>query len=111
WTDTSGQKNAETARLKVRNVSPVKINEFQIASGAPANPTNSFVELHNSGTAPVDISNWTLTTHAILLPIFSSIKVPASTRIAPGGFYVFALSNSGLVAAVRKGDNLLHVRS
>jgi len=111
WTDSTGVKQSETAAEKVRNVSPITINEFQIASGAPANPTNSFVELHNSGTASVDISNWTLTGHATLQPIFSAVKVPAGTRLAAGGFYVIGLSNSGLATAARKGDTTIHVRS
>jgi hypothetical protein len=111
WTDSTGVKHSETAAEKVRNVSPIKINEFQIASGAPANPTNSFIELHNAGTASVEISNWTLTGHATLQPIFSAVKVPAGTRLAAGGFYVLGLSNSGLSAAVRKGDTTIHVRS
>ena len=104
-------KQSETAAEKVRNVSPIKINEFQIASGAPANATNSFIELYNSGTAAVDISNWTLTEHAIQQAIFSTVKIPAGTRLAAGGFYVLGLSNSGLAAAARKGETTLHVRS
>ncbi len=40
---------------------PVKINEFRVTSGAPANLTNSFIELYNAGSQSVDISNWTLT--------------------------------------------------
>jgi hypothetical protein len=111
WTDSTGVKHVETAAEKVRNVSPIKINEFQIASGAPANSTNSFIELYNAGTASVDISNWTLTGHATLQPIFSAVKVPAGTRLAAGGFYVFGLSNSGLSAPARKGDTTIHVRS
>ena len=42
-------KRVETAAAKVRNVSPVKINEFQISAGAPANATNAFIELYNAG--------------------------------------------------------------
>lgn len=101
----------ETAVLKVRSVSPVKINEFQIASGAPANPTNSFIELNNSGSSSIDISNWTLTEHAILLPAFSSVKIPAGTKLAAGGFYLLGLSNSGLAAQAHAGDALIHVRN
>lgn len=111
WLDTTRATHSETAVKKVRNVSPVKINEFQIASGSPANPTNAFIELHNSGATPVDISNWTLTGHAIQLPAFSAVKIPAGTRLAGGGFYLLGLSNSGLTAAARKGDTTIHVRS
>jgi hypothetical protein len=111
WTDAAGVKQSETAIEKVRNVSPIKINEFQIASGAPANTTNSFIELYNAGTPPVDLSNWTLTEHAILQTSSSTVKIPAGTRIAGGGFYVLGLSNSGLAAAARKGETTIHVRN
>ena len=112
WTDANGLKQSEAAAEKVRNASPIKINEFQIASGAPANATNSFIELFfNSGTAAVDISNWTLTEHAIQQAIFSTVKIPAGTRLAAGAFYVLGLSNSGLAATARKGETTLLVRS
>jgi hypothetical protein len=111
WTDPAGVKHVETAVEKVRNVSPIKINEFQIASGAPANSTNSFIELFNAGTSPVDISSWTLTEHAIQQAIFSNVKIPAGTRLAAGGFYLFGLSSSGLAAQARKGESTINVRS
>jgi hypothetical protein len=110
WTE-AGAKQSETATEKVRNVSPIKINEFQIGSGAPANATNSFIELFNGGTSSVDISNWTLTGHAIQQAVFSTVKIPAGTKLAAGGFYVLGLSNSGLAAAARKGEGIIHVRS
>src|SRR5690348_16347790 len=40
WADSTGVQHTETAVEKVRSVSAVKINEFQIGAGAPANPTN-----------------------------------------------------------------------
>src|ERR1019366_4813464 len=43
WTnETSGGKHSETTAEKVRNVSPIKINEFRISAGSPAIPTDSF---------------------------------------------------------------------
>jgi hypothetical protein len=45
---TTGRRQSETAAQKVRNVSPIKINEFRISSGPPANETNSFVEIYNA---------------------------------------------------------------
>ena len=54
---------------KVRNVEPVKINEFRIADGN-GNQTNSFIELYNDGNKSVDLSGWTLTHHAVNLPYF-----------------------------------------
>ena len=59
WSNpTSGAKQSETAVEKVRNVSPIKINEFRISSGSPANSTDSFIELYNAGPSDIDISNW-----------------------------------------------------
>ena len=112
WTNAaSGSKQVETAVEKVRNASPIKINEYRIRSGAPANPTNSFIELYNAGSQSVDISNWTLTEHPALQAIFSAIKIPDGTNLAAGGFYLLGLSNSGLAVPARVGDSVLHVRS
>ncbi|HEV3202322.1 MAG TPA: arabinofuranosidase catalytic domain-containing protein, partial [Bryobacteraceae bacterium] len=62
WTNqTTGGKHSETTAEKVRNVSPIKINEFRISDGSTTNPANSFIELYNAGSKDVDISNWTLT--------------------------------------------------
>jgi len=112
WTDsTSGVQQSENAVEKVRNASPVKINEFRISSGSPANPTDSFIELYNAGSQSVDISNWTLTEHPTQQAIFSKIKIPAGTKLAAHGFYLFGLSNSGLVVPSLAGDTTIHVRS
>jgi non-reducing end alpha-L-arabinofuranosidase len=107
----SGRKQAETAVAKVRNAVPVKINEFRVTSGAPANRTNSFVELYNAGSQSADISDWTLTAHAARQAVFSTIKMPAGTKLAAGGFYLLGLSNSGLAAPARAGDNIVYVRN
>jgi non-reducing end alpha-L-arabinofuranosidase len=121
WTNaatnpTSGRKQVETAVEKVRNTRPVKINEFRVTSGAPisgasGNPTNSFIELYNGGSQSVDISSWTLTEHPAHQAIFSTVKIPAGTKLAAGGFYLLGLSNSGLAAPARAGDSILHVRN
>ncbi|MDE3202509.1 MAG: lamin tail domain-containing protein [Acidobacteriota bacterium] len=111
WTNAaSGNKQMEMQAEKVRNVSPVKINEYRISTGAPSNPTNSFIELYNAGKKSVDISNWTMTEHPAQQAIFSTVTIPARTRLKPGGFYLLALSNSGLVVPARAGDKTLHVR-
>src|SRR6202034_4189955 len=112
WTNpTSGAKQLETALQRVRNTSPIKINEFRVTSGAPDNRTNSFVELYNAGSQSVDISNWTLTVRPARQAIFSTIKVPAGTTLAPKGFYLLGLSNSGVAAPARAGDSTLYVRN
>jgi len=106
-----GRTQSETMAEKVRNGSPIKINEFAVSSGTPANPTNSFIELYNAGTSEVDLSNWTLTAHPTQQAIFSSVKIPAGTKLAAKGFYVLGLSNSGLAVPAKKGDTVIHVRS
>ncbi len=112
WTNqATGKTQTETAVEKVRNVSPIKINEFRVSAESTVNTTDSFIELYNAGTRPVDLSNWTLTQHGTEQPIFSSVKVPAGTKLAPRGFYLLGLSNSGLVIPARAGDNTIHVRN
>jgi hypothetical protein len=112
WTNpTSGGKQTETTAEKVRNVSPIKINEFRINAGSPSNSTDSFIELYNAGAGEVDISNWTLTQHPTQQPIFSSVKIPAGTKLASHGFYLLGLSNSGLAVPAQKAETTIYVRS
>jgi hypothetical protein len=110
WTSTSGGNQLERTAEKVRNVSPIKINELRIGSGSN-NSTDSFIELYNAGASSVDISSWTLTEHPILQPIFSSVKFPAGTKLAAKSFYLLGLSNSGLVVPARANENIIHVRN
>jgi hypothetical protein len=110
WTNqTSASTQSETIAEKVRNVSPVKINEFRIGSGP--NSTDSFIELYNVGAEPVDISNWTLTEHTAQQAIFSAVKIPSGTKLSARGFYLLGLSNSGLAVSARAGDVTIHVRN
>ena len=112
WTNQkTGAKQSETTVAKVRNVAAVKINEFRVSDGSPGNSTNSFIELHNAGPNEVDLSNWTLTQHQTQQAIFSSVGIAAGQKVAPGGFYLLGLSNSGLAAAARKGDTSIAVRT
>jgi hypothetical protein len=112
WTNpTSGGKHSETMAEKVRNVSPIKINEFRLSTSFPANSTNSFIELYNAGASDVDISNWTLTAHPTQQAIFSNVKVPAGTKLATHGLYLLGLSDSGVAIPARVGDTTLNVRS
>jgi non-reducing end alpha-L-arabinofuranosidase len=111
WTNSkSGGRQFGTAVEKARNVSTVKINEFRMSSGS-SNPTDSFIELYNSGSRAVDISNWTLTEHPSQQAIFSAVKIPTGTKLAAGGFYLLGLSNSGLVVPARAGDTTIYVRN
>ncbi len=109
WTGSNGNSRNEQAIEKVRNVKPVKINEFMVST--PQNSTDAFIELHNSSDRRVNISGWTLTTHAVNIPYFSSIKIPAGTYIAPKGFYLFGLATSGLAVDAARGDDIIWVRS
>jgi hypothetical protein len=112
WTNpASGARQVETAVQRVRNTSPIKINEFRVTSSSPGNLTNSFVELYNAGSKGVDVSNWTLTVRPARQAIFSTIKIPAGSTLAPKGFYLLGLSNSGLAAPARAGDSTLYVRN
>lgn len=110
-TAANAAAQSETAAEKVRNVSPIKINEFRINAGSPANPTDSFIELYNASPKPVDLSGWTLTQHQTQQAIFSSVKIPAGTKLAAGGFYLLGLSTSGLAVPARAGDTVIHVRN
>jgi hypothetical protein len=110
WT-TNGQTQSEKIAEKVRNASPIKINEFAISSTSPANATNSFIELYNAGDSDIDLSNWSLTEHPTQQAIFSAVKIPTGTTLASHAFYVLGLSNSGLAAPAHKGDITLNVRS
>jgi non-reducing end alpha-L-arabinofuranosidase len=109
-TPVNGQNASEIAIEKVRNVSPIKINEFRISDGS-ANTSNSFIELYNASESETDISNWTLTQHQTQLPIFSAVKIPAGTKLVPHGFYLLGLSNSGLSVQAKKGESTIYVRN
>lgn len=112
WTNqATGARLSDTTAEKVRNIPAVRINEFRIASTQPANSTDSFIELYNSGPRNVNISNWTLTIHPTQQAIFSAIKVPSGTTLAPGGFYLLGLSNSGLAVPAHAGDTTIYLRN
>jgi len=112
WTNAaSGKANEETAAEKVRNASPVKINEFRISSGAGGNATDSFVEIYNAAAGSVDLSNWSLTVHPTQQAVFSTVKIPAGTKLAAGEFYLLGLANSGLAVPAHAGETTVHLRS
>jgi hypothetical protein len=103
WTNPGqGDRQSETTAEKVRNVSPIKINEFR--AGTSTSATNGFIELYNAGGSAVDLSHWTLTEHPAQQPIFSTVTVPAGTKLAGHGFYLLGLANSGLAAPASAGD-------
>ena len=106
---TTGGKQIETTSQRIRNVSPIKINEVRFSTGN--NPTNQFIELYNPTTGEIDISNWSvISTPAEWGPV-KLCKIPASTKLASHGFYLLGLSASGLLASANPSDNIINVRS
>ena len=110
WKDAGGKARSETAVEKLRNAGAMKINEVRIGSGS-VNQTDSFIELFNAGGSSIDISNWTVTARPTQQQVFSTVKIPAGTKVPAHGLYLLGLSNSGLVAGARAGDSAIHVRS
>jgi len=110
WTNRGhGWRQSATTAEKVRNVSPIKINEFRVGTGT--NPANAFIELYNAGDSPVDLSNWTLTEHPAQQPISSTVTIPSGTTIAGHGFYLLGLANSGLATPADAGDTTINLNS
>jgi Alpha-L-arabinofuranosidase B, catalytic/Alpha-L-arabinofuranosidase B (ABFB) domain/Concanavalin A-like lectin/glucanases superfamily/Lamin Tail Domain/NPCBM-associated, NEW3 domain of alpha-galactosidase len=108
WTDPGqGARQSATTAEKVRNVSPIKINEFR--AGTSTNSTNSFIELYNASDSTVDLSHWTLTEHPAQQPISSTVTVPDGTKLAGHGFYLLGLANSGLSAPASAGDSTINL--
>jgi hypothetical protein len=110
WTNPGhgGRQSATTAE-KVRNVSPIKINEFR--AGTSTNSTDAFIELYNAGNSTVDLSHWTMTEHRAQQPIFSTVTIPAGTKLGGHGFYLLGLANSGLAAPASAGEETIDLRN
>ena len=104
-------KHTDTMATKVRSAEPVRINEFRIASsGSEGNATDSFIELYNAGSREVDLSGWNLTERPAQQALFSSVRIPAGTKLKSKGFYLLGLANSGLALPARVGETKLNVR-
>jgi hypothetical protein len=111
WTNAAnGAKRTDRMAEKVRSAAPVRINEFRIGSGSGGNSTDSFIELYNTGPGEVDLSGWSLTERPAQQPVFSSVQIPAGTKLKTKGFYLLGLSNSGLAVPARAGDAIVSVR-
>ena len=110
WRDaTTGARQSATSVEKVRDDSPIKINEFRVGTGA--NPTDSYIELYNAGSSTVDVSGWTLTERPTQQAVNSPVRIPAGTKIAAHGEYLLGLADSGLAAPARRGDTAVAVSS
>ena len=109
WKDQRNAARSETMSQKVRGASPVKINEFRV--GANGNTTDSFIELYNVGTSPVDVSRWTLTERPSQQASDSATEIPAGTTLQPKTFYLLGLANSALPVGAAAGQTMVPVRS
>ena len=111
WTNRDRRgASRETTTEKVRNVNPIKINEFR--DRHQRNPTNSFIELYNAGDSTVDVSGWTLTEHPTQQAVYSTVTDPGRHHGSPRhGHYLLGLSTSGLAAPASAGDTTLNVSS
>ena len=104
-----GGAQFETTAQRVRNVLPIKINEIRFSTSI--NSTNQFIELYNSSTGAIDISNWTLiSTQSQWAPV-KAATIPTGTKLEGGAYYLLGLSGSGLSAPATKGATTIYVRS
>jgi len=105
----TGSVQSEKISSRVRNVSPVKINEVRLTTGR--NPTNQFIELYNAGDSEVDLSEWKLiNTRIEWAPVLLG-TIPAETKLQPDSYYLLGLSSSGLAAPANSGDRVINVIS
>jgi hypothetical protein len=109
WSSPSAGKQSEISTARVRNVLPIKVNEVAVGSGA--NATNQFIELYNSSTTTIDLSNWSLMhTQSQWAPV-KLVTIPPGTKLAAGSYYLLGLSSSGLAAPASSGATVIQVRS
>jgi hypothetical protein len=65
----------------------VRVNE--VATGTSASGADEFVELSNTGTAAADIAGWKVVYRSAAGNTDVALAtIPASTTLAPGGFYL-----------------------
>ena len=93
----------------VRNTGPIRINEFRVATTGDS--TNNFIELYNSGSTTVDLSDWTLTEHPTQQAVNSTIAIPAGTSLAARDTTCSASPPSGLAAPAKAGASTVNLRS
>jgi hypothetical protein len=87
--------------LYFQGLPDVVINEIHYHPDGPAavEGTLQFLELHNAGRDPVDLSGWALTEGVDFI-------FPAGASIAAGGFYVLAFDPAALRLAVAVPDGV-----
>ena len=60
---------------------------------------NDFVELHNPGTSPVDVTGWTVQYGSATGSFSASLSQPLAGVVGPGEYYLVALGSGGAVGA------------
>jgi hypothetical protein len=110
WTNYNTKiAQVETIKQRVRNASPVKINEVRFRTGS--NLTNQFIELYNASSIPVDISNWSIVSTPGGWASVKLATIPAGTKLAGKSFYLLGMGSTGLVAPAALGANVIHVEN
>jgi hypothetical protein len=109
WTTVANTKQSETTTARIRNVLPIKINEVRFSTST--NATNQFIELYNASPNTLDLSNWTLINTQSQWASVQLATIPAGTKIASDGYYLLAVSSSGLAAPASRGATAINVRS
>ena len=103
WTTRTAGRNP---RRRPRRCGTSARSRSTSSASAPVLPPTRRIRSSSSttpATSAVDISNWTLTQHPTQQPIFSSVKIPAGTKLAAKGFYLLGLANSGLAVPAQQG--------
>ncbi len=101
--ETPGAPNGEcggSTGCDAADAVDVVINEF-VSDPEGADTDREWIELHNAGAAPADLSGWLLEWYKSD-PVSPSgdAELPADTVLAPGGFLVVAGSAAGVPADV-----------
>ncbi|GAB2971801.1 hypothetical protein GCM10027049_01750 [Mucilaginibacter puniceus] len=110
WTNFNTKTTqVENIKQRIRNASPVKINEVRFRTGSSL--TNQFIELYNASSTPVDISNWSIVSTPGGWNSVKLATIPAGTKIAGKGFYLLGMGSTGLVAPAAIGDNTIYVEN
>ena len=103
---TSASWTVDTGYVPPPATNGVRINEVLASNTETVNFGTAFpdiIELHNAGSAPVNVSGWGLT-DTTALPF--KYTIPALPDIAAGGFLVIYGSNSGSVPVPKTGFGL-----
>jgi non-reducing end alpha-L-arabinofuranosidase len=110
WTNFNTKiARVETIKQRVRNASPVKINEVRFRTGSSL--TDQFIELYNASSTPVDISNWSIVSTPGGWASVKLATIPAGTKLAGKSFYLLGMGSTGLVAPTALGANVIHVEN